>query len=76
MIFKNEYGQIDVPMSNSILELIEIRVYMSGDYVIKGGSYGEELYIILDGEGLLFGIDSELMAIMRCGTHFNNELGP
>ena len=63
-------------MTNSILELIEMRVYMQGDFIIKGGSFGEEMFIILDGEGLLFGINSDLIAIMKCGTHFNNELGP
>ena len=67
--------QIDVPLINSIFARIEKRVYMRRDFIVKAGSYGTNLYIILDGEALVFGINNELIGIMKSGTHFNNDLG-
>lgn len=46
---------------------------MSSDFIIKGGSYGESLYVILDGEALMFGMNNEIIGIMKCGAHFNNN---
>lgn len=48
---------------------------MANDFMIKAGSYGENLYIIMDGEGLMLGLNNEIVGIMRSGTHFNNILG-
>lgn len=48
---------------------------MRRDFIVKAGSYGTNLYIILDGEALVFGINNELLGIMKSGTHFNNDLG-
>lgn len=61
-------------MINSILSRIEKRVYLKKDFIIKAGSFGENLYIILDGEALVFGINNDLIGIMKSGTHFNNEM--
>ena len=48
---------------------------MRKDFIVKAGSYGKNLYIILDGEALVFGINNDLIGIMKSGTHFNNEMG-
>eukprot|EP00347_Sterkiella_histriomuscorum_P000063 403377328 len=75
LIFKNDQGQIDVPMLNSIFELMKIRVYMPSDIIVKCGSCGKKLYLFLDGEAIMFGINNELICIMGRGTHFNNIMG-
>lgn len=62
-------------MVNSIFESMSIRIYMKHDFLIKAGSFGTNMYVILDGEALLFGINKELLGIMRSGTHFGSELG-
>ena len=49
---------------------------MPEDYMIKGGSYGECMYLILNGEALLFGMDSSLIGILRAGTFFHNGCVP
>jgi len=59
-------------MVNSIFELMKIRVYMNQEFIIKAGSYGQNFYLILDGEALMFGINNDLICIMKSGTHFNN----
>lgn len=48
---------------------------MANDFLVKVGSYSENLYIIMDGEALMLGLNNEIMGIMRSGTHFNNILG-
>jgi len=65
-------GKIDEAMVNSIFELMKIRIYMNQEFIIKVGSYGRSLYLILDGDALMFGINNELICIMNSGTHFNN----
>ena len=61
-------------MVDSIFELMKIRVYMNQEFIVKAGSYGRNFYLILDGEALMFGINSELLCIMKSGTHFHNSL--
>ena len=63
-------------MVNSIFERMEHRVYMKKDFIVKGGSYGKNLYIILEGEAIVFGMNNDIIGIMRNGCHFSNELGP
>jgi hypothetical protein len=72
LVFKNEMGDIDEAMVNSIFELMKIRVYMGNEFIVKCGTYGRSMYIILDGEALMFGINNELVCIMRSGTHYHN----
>jgi CRP-like cAMP-binding protein len=60
-------------MVTSILEFMDIRTYIAKDIIIKCGSYGEDLFIILEGEALVFGINNELVGLMRHGSHFNNS---
>ena len=48
---------------------------MKNDIIVKAGSFGENMYIILDGEALLIGLNNDLLGIMRSGTHFNNDYG-
>ena len=47
---------------------------MNNEYIVKCGSYGRNLYLILDGEAVMFGINNELICILKSGTHFSNEL--
>ena len=62
-------------MVNSIFEVTKMRVYMSKDIIIKAGSFGMNLYLFLEGEAIMYGIDEEIIHIMTSGTHFNNDLG-
>lgn len=62
-------------MVNSIFEMVKIRTYMANDIIIKCGSYSKSLYLFLDGEALMFGINNELLCILSRGTHFNNLMG-
>ena len=54
---------------------MKIRIYMPNEFIIKCGSYGRGLYLFLDGEALVFGINNELLCILTSGTHFNNHMG-
>ena len=47
---------------------------MPRDFILKAGSHGESLYFILDGEAVMFGIDNDIIAILRCGSFFNNDI--
>jgi len=75
LIFKDKYGQIDVPLANSILRALKVRVYLRKDFIVKVGSYGTNLYIMLDGEAAAFGINNELLGFMKSGSHFSNDIG-
>jgi len=61
-------------MTNSIMRLLTIRVYLRKDFIAKVGSHGTNSYIILDGEAAVFGINNELLGIMKSGCHFSNTI--
>jgi signal-transduction protein with cAMP-binding, CBS, and nucleotidyltransferase domain len=49
-------------------------VYMKNEFITRCGSKTEDLYIILDGEAGVFGINNELLFLMRNGSHiWNND---
>ena len=75
VVFRNEQAQIDIPLANSLFQAMKVRVYMQHDYIVKAGSYGQDMFIVLDGEALMFGLNNQLLGIMRSGTHYNNLLG-
>jgi len=38
LIFKDDSGAVDVSLSNSIIKMMETRVYMTNEYIFKVGS--------------------------------------
>jgi hypothetical protein len=49
---------------------------MKNDFIIKGGSYGKNFYIMLDGEATMVGFNTDIIGIMGRGCHFSNDLLP
>ncbi len=49
---------------------------MSGEFIVRGGSYGKSLYIVLEGEAYMVGMDNQILGIMVRGAHFSNDLLP
>lgn len=58
-----------------MIELIQIKVYMPREFIIKAGSYGESLYFILEGEAVMIGLGHDIIGIFRSGSHFNVDIG-
>mmetsp|Transcript_40599 Transcript_40599/g.39187 ORF Transcript_40599/g.39187 Transcript_40599/m.39187 type:complete len:134 (+) Transcript_40599:86-487(+) len=76
IIFKNEHGEVDVSMCNSMMGFMEFRTYLANEFIIKGGSYGRQCFILLDGEAVMVGMDNSVLGVMSQGCHFNNDLMP
>lgn len=76
LIFKNEDGKVNQALTNSILTMVEIRLYMEGDFIVFGGSTSQSTYIILEGEAYVLGFNEETIAYMRSGAHYSNDLDP
>ena len=74
IIFKDEENEIDVALTNSILTILEYRVYMNGDFIVVGGSSSMNTYIILEGEAVVFGLNEEFIAFIKSGGHYSNDL--
>jgi hypothetical protein len=49
LIFKDDSGAVDVSLSNSIIKMMETRVYMTNEFVFKVGSLCPHAYILLEG---------------------------
>jgi len=47
---------------------------MARDFVVKGGSFGDSLYLILDGQAVVFGMNNEILSILRPGAHFSTDI--
>lgn len=47
---------------------------MRNDFIVKVGSYGSNTYLILDGEAAIFGINNELMGILKSGCHYSSDV--
>jgi signal-transduction protein with cAMP-binding, CBS, and nucleotidyltransferase domain len=56
-VFKDSLGMIDLPLTTSIMNKMKFEAYLPNEFIIKCGSYSEDLYIILDGEAAIFGIN-------------------
>lgn len=76
IIFKEaaDLTKMDLRIVNSFIEQMEIRVYMPRDFIIKAGSDDSNLYFILDGNALMFGIDDNLIGILSSGSHYSCEV--
>ena len=75
LLFHSPNGSVDRQLLNSLVELITVQVYMPREFIIKAGSYGESLYLILDGEAVMFGLGNDILGILRSGAHFNLDIG-
>lgn len=47
---------------------------MRNDFIVKVGSYGTNTYLLLDGEAAMFGINNELMGILKSGCHYSSDV--
>jgi hypothetical protein len=55
LIFKDDTGAIDVSLTNSIVKLMEIRIYMTNEFIFKVGSHSQDTYVVLEGRAVLVG---------------------
>lgn len=90
IIFKDDSGAIDISLTNSIFKLLEIRIYMTDEFIFKCGSHSMETYIILEGQAMLVGAcqgkffkplegevvkdQADVIAVMKSGSHFGTDL--
>jgi hypothetical protein len=75
ILFKTIIGTTDLPVLNSFIELIQVKVYMPREFIIKAGSYGSSLYFILDGEAVIIGLGNTIVGILKPGSHYNIDIG-
>lgn len=74
MIFKEILDEkIDYALTHSLMRLLEIRVYMQGEFIVTGGTYGRETYIVLDGTAIMFALNGDLIGVLKSGGHFGSE---
>ena len=87
LIFKDDSGAVDVSLSNSIIKMMETRVYMTNEYIFKVGSLCPYAYILLEGQAVLAGAcrllndlrspsekDRDMIGILKVGGHFGTDL--
>jgi hypothetical protein len=55
LIFKDDSGAIDVSLTNSIMKLMEVRIYMTNEFIFKVGSHSQDTYVVLEGQAVLVG---------------------
>ena len=55
LIFKDDSGAIDVSLTNSIIKLMQIRVYLTNEFIFKVGTYSQNMYIVVEGSAVLLG---------------------
>ena len=60
---------------NSVIELIQIQVFMPREFIIKAGSIGDSLYMILDGEAVMIGLGNDIISVLRSGSHYDMDIG-
>lgn len=76
IIFKDVNDMVDTALTNSILTVLEYRVYMNGDFIIIGGSSSMNTYILMEGEAVIMGLNEEFIAYIKSGGHYSNDLDP
>jgi len=74
VIFKDDLGDIDVSLTNSILKRLETRKFLPKQFIAKIGEMGSDTFIILDGEVTMYGIDNECLGVLKSGSHISNIL--
>ena len=53
IIFKDDSGAIDISLTNSIFKLMDIRIYMTNEFIFKCGQASLETLIVLEGQAVL-----------------------
>lgn len=74
IIFESANNVIDKPLTNSILAVVDIRIYMQDDFIVEAGTYSKNTYILLDGECVVYGMNDDVVGYMRPGAHYSNNL--
>lgn len=75
IIFKTVMGTTDLPVLNSFIELVQMKVYMPREFIIKAGSYGNSMYFILEGDAVMIGLGNDIFGILKSGSHYNIDIG-
>ena len=65
VIFKDQSGSIYLPIVTSMLDFMNIHIYMPNEMIVTCGSHQEDLYIILDGKAAMFSINNEFLFFMK-----------
>jgi hypothetical protein len=90
IIFKDDSGAIDVSLTNSIFKLMDVRIYMTNEFIFKCGQETLETLIILEGQAVLVAAfdqttldpdnnkksmhEAQVLGLMKVGSHFGNDL--
>ena len=75
IIFKDETDNVETAIVNSAFSLIDIRVYMKNEFIVKLGEHITDTYIILDGKANVFACyNNEFIGYLPVGYHFGNDL--
>ena len=74
IILRNIDNKIDVPFTNSVFRSIIFRTYMDEEFIVIGGSYSRNTYIMLEGEAGIFSFHDDFISFMRTGSHYSNDL--
>lgn len=53
LIFKDDSGAIDISLTNSIFKQMEVRVYMTNEFIFRCGAALDETLLVLEGQALL-----------------------
>jgi len=73
MLFRKLDGTFEKAAALSFLQLVQIRKYMNGDFVIKAGSSTDKIYYVLNGELQIIGINKEKLSVAEPGQMLNNR---
>jgi len=75
LLFYNEQGDLDIPLTLSVFKRIEFKQFIPSDMVIKIGQLITETYILLEGEVRVYGYNNnELLGVLTKGSHFGLDL--
>lgn len=90
IIFKDDQGAINISLTNSVLKLMQVRIFMTNEFIVRCGQSINETYIILEGEALLVGgfdqrsldpftgkttmQESQVIGSLKIGSHYANDL--
>ena len=75
LLFKKGDGTLDTALIHSFAELVIFQVFMPREFIIKAGSLGNGMIFLLEGQTVMMGLDNDVIAILRPGTHYHNEFG-
>jgi len=73
LLFRKLDGTFSKAAALSFLQLVQIRKYMNGDFVIKAGSPTDKIFFVLNGELQIVGIKKEKIYTAEPGQMLNNR---